>query len=100
MGILITGSSSYSRLVKAIHLITISHPSYPKPAHRAHPLDTSVMEYKGHKVLMTLIRCHFSPGQSTGHSYVYSGSSDGRIHVCVSSLEFSPCSEFSLDMVA
>lgn len=34
--------------------------------------------------MRTLIRCHFSPAESTGGSYIYSGSTDGRIHVSVS----------------
>lgn len=39
------------------------------------------MTYSGHSVLRTLIRCHFSPIESTGQSYIYSGSADGMIHV-------------------
>ena len=39
------------------------------------------MKYIGHEVLRTLIRCHFSPAETTGQQYIYSGSSDGRIHV-------------------
>lgn len=31
----------------------------------AHPDDNSVMTFRGHKVMRTLIRCHFSP-DSTG----------------------------------
>jgi WD repeat-containing protein 23 len=54
---------------------------YPKPRHHAHPLDCSVMTYRGHAVLQTLIRCHFSPSETTGGRYIYSGSADGRIHV-------------------
>lgn len=57
------------------------YPPYPKPRHPSHPLDTSVMRYKGHSVLRTLIRCHFSPIESTGAAYIYSGSFDGRIHI-------------------
>lgn len=55
--------------------------SYPQPRHKAHPLDCSVMKFTGHEVLRTLIRCHFSPAETTGQQYIYSGSSDGRIHV-------------------
>ncbi|THH33102.1 hypothetical protein EUX98_g1080 [Antrodiella citrinella] len=55
--------------------------SYPKPRTRAHPKDCSVMQYTGHEVLRTLIRCHFSPAETTGGQYIYSGSADGRIHV-------------------
>jgi DDB1- and CUL4-associated factor 11 len=32
-------------------------------------------------VLMTLIRCHFSPAETTGGQYLYSGSADGKIHI-------------------
>lgn len=39
------------------------------------------MTYRGHAVLRTLIRCHFSPAATTDQRYVYSGSSDGKIHV-------------------
>lgn len=55
---------------------------YPKPRYKAHPLDCSVMQYTGHEVLRTLIRCHFSPAETTGGQYIYSGGADGRIHVC------------------
>ncbi|ODN73721.1 hypothetical protein L202_07261 [Cryptococcus amylolentus CBS 6039] len=54
---------------------------YPRPEPRSHPKDCSVMTFTGHSVLRTLIRCHFSPVESTGQSYIYSGSSDGRIHI-------------------
>jgi DDB1- and CUL4-associated factor 11 len=46
-----------------------------------HPNDCSVTTYSGHRVLKTLIRCHFSPPSSTGQQYLYSGSEDGRIHI-------------------
>jgi len=54
---------------------------YPKPRHMAHPNDNSVMQYTGHRVLRTLIRCYFSPTETTGGSYIYSGSTDGKIHI-------------------
>lgn len=54
---------------------------YPTPKRIAHPLDCSVMTYRGHSVLRTLIRCHFSPRESTGQGYIYSGSADGMIHI-------------------
>ncbi|TFK56756.1 WD40 repeat-like protein [Heliocybe sulcata] len=54
---------------------------YPRPRRLAHPHDCSVMTYRGHAVLKTLIRCHFSPAETTGSQYIYSGSADGRIHV-------------------
>ncbi|KAL7919534.1 WD40-repeat-containing domain protein [Trichoderma austrokoningii] len=46
-----------------------------------HPHDNSVVTYRGHKVLRTLIRCHFSPPNSTNSRYVYSGSADGKVHI-------------------
>lgn len=54
---------------------------YPKPKRAAHPRDCSVMTYRGHAVLRTLIRCHFSPAETTGGQYIYSGSADGKIHI-------------------
>jgi len=39
------------------------------------------MTFRGHAVLRTLIRCHFSPAATTGSSYIYSGSADGKIHI-------------------
>jgi DDB1- and CUL4-associated factor 11 len=61
--------------------IVFRYERYPKPKCLAHPLDCSVMTYRGHAVLQTLIRCHFSPAETTGGRYIYSGSADGRIHV-------------------
>jgi len=57
---------------------------YPKPRVLAHPKDCSVMTYRGHAVLRTLIRCYFSPVETTGGQYLYSGSYDGKIHVSIS----------------
>ncbi|KAF8079014.1 WD40-repeat-containing domain protein [Lyophyllum atratum] len=57
------------------------YPHYPGPRYPTHPLDCSVMTYYGHSVLRTLIRCHFSPMETTGAQYLYSGSADGRIHI-------------------
>ncbi|PWY99089.1 WD40 repeat-like protein [Testicularia cyperi] len=55
--------------------------AYRKPRYQSHPEDCSVMTYRGHAVLKTLIRCHFSPLETTGQKYIYSGSADGRIHI-------------------
>lgn len=41
--------------------------------------DTSLMTYRGHSVLQTLIRCHFSPQFSTGQRYIYTGCAAGRV---------------------
>ncbi|KAJ7492078.1 WD40-repeat-containing domain protein [Mycena latifolia] len=57
------------------------YPHYPRPRFRAHPKDCSVMTYHGHAVLRTLIRCHFSPAETTGGQYIYSGSADGKVHI-------------------
>ncbi|KAH8661945.1 WD40-repeat-containing domain protein [Xylariales sp. PMI_506] len=46
-----------------------------------HPNDNSVVTFRGHKVLRTLIRCHFSPPNSTDSRYVYTGSHDGKVWV-------------------
>lgn len=56
---------------------------YKKPRYDKHPDDCSIMTFRGHAVLRTLIRCHFSPVATTGQKYIYSGSADGRIHVSV-----------------
>ncbi|XP_064598858.1 DDB1- and CUL4-associated factor 11-like isoform X2 [Liolophura sinensis] len=41
--------------------------------------DTSLMTYRGHCVLHTLIRCHFSPAFSTAQRYIYSGCANGTV---------------------
>lgn len=46
-----------------------------------HPKDNSLVTFRGHKVQRTLIRCHFAPPDSANSRYVYSGSSDGKVHV-------------------
>lgn len=69
-----------------------SYPPYPRPKYSAHPLDCSVMTYRGHSVLRTLIRCHFSPAETTGARYIYSGSADGRIHVSLHVIP-TPCTQ-------
>lgn len=46
-----------------------------------HPDDCSVVTFRGHQVLRTLIRCHFSPPGSTDSRYVYTGSADGSVYV-------------------
>ncbi|CAE6400734.1 unnamed protein product [Rhizoctonia solani] len=55
--------------------------NYKKPKRHAHPQDCSVMTYRGHSVFRTLIRCHFSPAETTGQAYVYSGSTDGKVYI-------------------
>lgn len=46
-----------------------------------HPYDQSLMTYKGHRVLRTLIRCYFSPTFTTGQKYIYTGSHDGCVYI-------------------
>lgn len=41
--------------------------------------DSSLMTYRGHSVLHTLIRCYFSPMHTTGQRYIYSGCSTGSV---------------------
>lgn len=55
--------------------------NYRRPRYAAHPLDCSVMTYRGHRVLRTLIRCHFSPTESTGGQYIYTGGANGVIYI-------------------
>ncbi|KAI9703290.1 MAG: hypothetical protein M1836_007856 [Candelina mexicana] len=49
--------------------------------YQPHPHDCSLVTFRGHKVLKTLIRCHFSPPGSTNSRYVYSGSADGSVWI-------------------
>ncbi len=46
-----------------------------------HPHDCSLVTFRGHEVLKTLIRCHFSPPGSSDSRYVYSGSHDGSVYI-------------------
>lgn len=55
--------------------------AYDTHNHIPHPKDCSLVTFRGHRVLKTLIRCHFSPALSTDQRYVYSGSHDGKIYV-------------------
>ena len=55
--------------------------AYDTENHEPHPHDCSLVTFRGHRVLKTLIRCHFSPASSTDQRYIYSGSHDGKIYV-------------------
>lgn len=46
-----------------------------------HPHDRSIMTFRGHKVLQTLVRAYFSPVESTGQRFIYSGSYGGTIFI-------------------
>lgn len=54
---------------------------YPESHRQPHPSDHSIVTFRGHSVLKTLIRCHFSPPGSTNSRYVYTGSEDGQVYV-------------------
>lgn len=54
---------------------------YSEDDYEPHPHDCSVVTFRGHSVLKTLIRCHFSPPGSTNNRYVYSGSEDGKVYI-------------------
>ncbi|KAK2757330.1 hypothetical protein FQN54_004844 [Arachnomyces sp. PD_36] len=54
---------------------------FPEDDYEPHPHDCSVVTFRGHSVLQTLIRCHFSPPGSTNSRYVYTGSRDGKVYV-------------------
>lgn len=41
--------------------------------------DCSVMTYRGHRVRKTLIRAKFSPLETTGNRFIYTGCSTGRV---------------------
>lgn len=56
--------------------------------HLSHPNDQSLMSYRGHQVLQTLIRAYFSPIETTGQKYIYSGSYNGSIYGSFSYLLF------------
>ncbi|KAJ8925080.1 hypothetical protein NQ315_001252 [Exocentrus adspersus] len=43
--------------------------------------DTSIMTYRGHVVIKTLVRCRFSPAETTGQRYIYTGCGMGRVIV-------------------
>lgn len=54
---------------------------YEENDYEPHPHDCSLVTFRGHRVLKTLIRCHFSPPGSTNSRYVYSGSEDGSVYI-------------------
>ena len=55
--------------------------TYDEKDFEPHPHDCSLVTFRGHRVLKTLIRCHFSPPSSTNSRYVYSGSEDGSVYI-------------------
>lgn len=71
------GSSRHSRLSG----FDYRRETYDDEDWHVHPHDNSVVTFRGHKVLRTLIRCHFAPASATNSRYVYSGSADGKVYV-------------------
>lgn len=55
--------------------------AYSDSNYLPHPHDCSLVTFRGHRVLKTLIRCHFSPPCSSNSRYVYSGSEDGSVYI-------------------
>ncbi|CAH1779719.1 unnamed protein product [Owenia fusiformis] len=43
------------------------------------PGDSSIMTYRGHCVLNTLVRCRFSPSFTTGQRYLFTGCATGSV---------------------
>jgi hypothetical protein len=58
----------------------MAYPGDGAPPSR-HPHDASVMTYRGHTVLQTLVRAYFSPAETTGQRYIVSGSADGAVFI-------------------
>lgn len=44
-----------------------------------HPRDGSISTYRGHSVMTTLCRAYWSPKETTGQRYIYTGSASGDI---------------------
>ena len=66
---------------KAERVDLAQYSTYDDGVYHRHPHDCSLVTFRGHKVLKTLIRCHFSPPGSTDSRYVYSGSEDGSVFI-------------------
>lgn len=49
--------------------------------YKPHPDDKSLQTYRGHRVYQTLIRSYFSPVNTTGQKYIYTGSYDGSVYI-------------------
>lgn len=45
------------------------------------PIDNSIMTFRGHKVLQTLIRAYWAPPATSAGRCVYTGSADGSVYV-------------------
>ncbi|PNF20119.1 DDB1- and CUL4-associated factor 11 [Cryptotermes secundus] len=79
-----SGSSGQNNTRKAVSDQTWDYRWQKVPKKLSNPKknlegDTSVMTYRGHRVLQTLVRCHFSPEFITGQRYIYTGCAAGRV---------------------
>mmetsp|Transcript_40126 Transcript_40126/g.39712 ORF Transcript_40126/g.39712 Transcript_40126/m.39712 type:complete len:154 (+) Transcript_40126:696-1157(+) len=55
---------------------------YPHPHNpNKHDMDYSVCTFTGFECLQTNIRAYFSPKETTGQRYIYTGGSDGSVHI-------------------
>ena len=43
--------------------------------------DTSLFTFRGHHIYNTLIKCQFSPRETTGQRYISTGSADGSVYI-------------------
>lgn len=77
------GTEKFSRLDPSRYTTSFDYRfmAYDEKEYEPHPHDCSLVTFRGHRVLKTLIRCHFSPPGSTNSRYVYSGSEDGRVYI-------------------
>lgn len=78
---LTTVGEATTRMIGTLHRYSTHKTMLTLLFRRQHPSDNSIVTYRGHKVLRTLIRCHFSPPGSTNSRYVYSGSEDGKVYI-------------------
>ncbi|KAL1925588.1 uncharacterized protein VTP21DRAFT_471 [Calcarisporiella thermophila] len=80
---MLLSSNQFRELPRVDYRIDFDYRIHDYPARRAmrHSHDVSVMTYRGHSVLETLIRCHFSPVHTTGQRYLYTGSADGCVNI-------------------
>jgi len=54
---------------------------FARTSGQAHPLDCSLMTYRGHEISKTLIRCYFSSKEMTEQKYIISGSANSGVYV-------------------
>ena len=74
------GSSFSTTLHPGIHRLVgfdYRRDLYPRINVKKSLNDTSIITMKGHVVLRTLIKCHFSPQMQTNQKYIYTGSANG-----------------------